>query len=279
MQRLRNHLPEYLAEAAGLGFFMISAAGFACLIEHPASPVRQAIGDPVVRRMLMGIAMGLTLIAIVYSPIGARSGAHLNPAMTLTFFRLGRVNGADASAYAVFQVLGGLAGIGIAAVLLAPWVGSPNVRYVATLPGPWGLAAAFGGELLITFAQMTAVLHVSNHPRWSRLTGVCAAALVAVYITVENPLSGMSMNAARSLGPAILAGELGSFWIYLAAPVLGMLAAAELYVRTRGAHRVFCAKLNHHTTARCIFHCRFDRLAAAPAADPAPSTASLVRGH
>jgi aquaporin Z len=200
--------------------------------------------------------------------------------MTLTFYRLGKVNGVDASAYGVAQVFGGLTGIGVAALLLAPWVGSPSVRYVATLPGAWGLAAAFAGEALMTFVLMTVVLHVSNHARWSRFTGVCAATLVVLYITFENPISGMSMNAARSLGPAILAGELGTFWIYLAAPPLGMLAAAELYVRTRGAHRVFCAKLHHHTSARCIFHCRFDELAAEPLAGRTPSTAtSLARGH
>jgi hypothetical protein len=66
------------------------------------------------------------------------------------------------------------------------------------------------------------------------------------------------------LGPAILAGRLDTLWIYFLAPPLGMLLAAEVYVRTAGLHRVFCAKLHHHTNARCIFNCHFDALADAP---------------
>ena len=76
MRRSIGHLPEYLMEALGLGLFMISAATFGTLIEHPASPVRAAIADPFPRRVLMGLAMGLTSVALVYSPWGRRSGAH-----------------------------------------------------------------------------------------------------------------------------------------------------------------------------------------------------------
>jgi aquaporin Z len=101
------------------------------------------------------------------------------------------------------------------------------------------------------------VLHVSNHRRWSRYTGLCAGALVCVYIAFEAPVSGMSLNPARSLGPAILTRELDTLWIYGAGPLAGMLLAAEAFVRGRGPDAVRCAKLHHHTTARCIFHCRF----------------------
>jgi aquaporin Z len=129
------------------------------------------------------------------------------------------------------------------------------------VPGEmWGTAAAFAAEAVITFVLMTVILHVSNHARWSRYTGVCAGLLVAAYITFEAPISGMSMNPARSLGPALLSGAVGPLWIYFAAPAIGMLSAAELFVRTRGLGAVFCAKLHHHTAARCIFHCRFPEL-------------------
>ena len=75
-------------EAAGLGIFMISAGVIATILEYPGWPVRQIIADPFWRRVLMGIAMGLTAIGIIYSPWGKRSGAHINPAITLTFLRL-----------------------------------------------------------------------------------------------------------------------------------------------------------------------------------------------
>jgi aquaporin Z len=255
--RVRRHWPEYLMEAAGLGLFMIVAAACASAIEHPASPLRQALPDPLVRRALMGVAMGATAIALVYSPMGARSGAHFNPATTLTFYRLGRVHGVDATAYIVAQVIGAAAGIAVAAVGLSPWIAAPAVHYVATLPGPWGSLPALGAEFAISFVLMTVVLHVSSHPRWSRYTGLCAGALVCLYITVEAPVSGMSLNPARSLGPAFLTREFDTLWIYGVGPLTGMLLAAEAFVRRRGREAVRCAKLHHHTSARCIFHCRF----------------------
>ncbi|MFQ5683048.1 MAG: hypothetical protein ACE5HC_07220 [Candidatus Binatia bacterium] len=75
-------------EAAGLGIFMVSACTFGTILEYPASPIHQAIADPFLRRILMGLAMGLTAVGIIYSPWGKQSGAHINPAITLTFFRL-----------------------------------------------------------------------------------------------------------------------------------------------------------------------------------------------
>lgn len=68
MNSLRHHYPEYLMEAAGLGFFMLSAAIITALLEHPDSPIRQAISDPLLRRFIIGVAMGLTAIALIYSP-------------------------------------------------------------------------------------------------------------------------------------------------------------------------------------------------------------------
>lgn len=172
--RLRTHWPEYLAEAAGLGLFMISASLFASLLEHPASPVRQAVDDPTLRRLLMGLAMGSTAVALTYSPLGARSGAHVNPATTFTFWRLGRVHRLDAAAYVVSQFAGACAGMLASAALFNAWIDAPQVHYVATVPGRWGHLAAFGAEAAITFVMMSTVLRVSNHAALSRYTGLCA---------------------------------------------------------------------------------------------------------
>jgi aquaporin Z len=261
MERLRRHWPEYALEAVQLAVFMVAAAAFASLLQHPSSPVRVALADATLRRALMGVAMGTTAVCLIYSRMGARSGAHINPATTLTFFRLGRVHPVDAAAYVGAQFTGGFVGIGVAAMVLAPWIGAPSVNYVATLPGVWGHTTAFVAEAIMTFLLMTVVLHVANHPRFARYTGVAVGLMVAIYITVEDPLSGMSLNPARSLGPALLAGRADTLWIYVLAPPLGMLLAAELYVRTMGRHRVRCAKLHHRTNARCIFDCRVHPIA------------------
>jgi len=259
-------------EAAGLGLFMLSACFFTALLEYPASPVVQALPDATLRRALIGAAMGATSISLVYSPWGKRSGAHYNPAMTLTFLRLGKISPKDALHYVLAQFLGGTLGMVFAAHLVPAIVGHPTVYYVATQPGPSGVGAAFLGETLITFLLMSVVLRVSNTPKLARFTGLCAGALVAVYITLEAPISGMSMNPARSFASAFAAQDWTALWIYFTAPLLGMLLAAQVYVLQRG--QVFCAKLHHDPQTPCIFCAyRADR-AAQNAPVPPQSTAS-----
>jgi aquaporin Z len=251
--RTKFHWPEYLMEGAELGAFMISACAFGVLLEHPTSPVRAAIPSGELRRAAMGIAMGLTAIAIVYSPLGKRSGAHFNPCVTLTFLRLGKVAPTDALLYMAAQFAGGISGVALAAVALGEALGDSAVRYVVTVPGPHGLGVAFAAETAISFLLMSIVLTVSNTPRLSRFTGVACGLLVATYIRFEAPLSGMSMNPARTLGSALAAFEWRGAWIYFVAPLLGMLGAAELYLYLFGEDGVFCAKLDHASGAPCIF--------------------------
>jgi aquaporin Z len=254
---LRQHWPEYLIEAAGLGLFMVSACLFATLLEHPSSPVRQTVMNAMLRRIPMGLAMGLTAVVIVYSRWGQRSGAHLNPATTLTFWRLGKVKARDAVFYVAAQFVGGIIGVGLAAAVLGPRLADPAVSYAVTVPGAGGAGVAFAAELLIAFVLMTVVLTMSNRPGLNRFTGLCAGALVATYIVLEAPLSGMSLNPARTVGSAVHAHVWTALWVYVAAPLLGMLAAARLYVATQGAHRVLCAKLHHDNSQRCIFRCNY----------------------
>ncbi len=253
LEALRDHWPEYLMEAAELSLFMISAGLFGILLEYPGSPVHQALPNPTLRRVLMGIAMGATAIGIIYSPWGKQSGAHFNPAVTLTFFRLRKVRGWDALFYVVAQFIGGLIGILLVAALLREMLAHPAVNYVATLPGPRGVWAAWVAEVVITFILMSMILRVTSG-RLARFTGVFAGMLVATYIALESPISGMSMNPARSFASAVPARLLSTLWIYFTAPLLGMLLAAEVYVRLMGRRQVACAKLYHENDKRCI-HC------------------------
>ena len=206
IRALRHHWPEYLMEAAGLGIFMVSAVVFATTLEHPSSPIRQAIDDPLLRRTLMGIAMGVTAIGIIYSPWGQQSGAHINPAITLTFLRLGKIERWDAFFYVGAQFVGGAAGVMLATLPLREWVGDPSVNYVATVPGSAGTTVAFVAELVMSFILMTAVLITSNSRRLSRLTGLFAGVLVATYHHVRSsllrhehqPRAHRGLSAARS---------------------------------------------------------------------------------
>jgi aquaporin Z len=240
-------------EAGLLGLFMLSACGFAVLLGHPASPVRRSIESEPLRRALMGLAMGSTAVALIYSPWGKQSGAHFNPSVTFTFWRLGKVAGWDAAFYALFQFAGGLAGTLLAAAALGGAAADPAVRYAATVPGPAGPGVAFTVETVISFLLMGVVLAVSNTPRLARFTGLCAGALVATYIALASPLSGMSMNPARSFASAVPAQVWTAFWIYFTAPPLGHLLAAQVHLLRRGPGGVHCAKLHHQNDRRCIF--------------------------
>lgn len=257
LDAVRNHWPEYLIEAAGLCVFMISACVFAALLFHPSSPLPTLITDSTLRRVLMGCAMGLTAIAIIYSAPGKRSGAHINPSVTLTFFRLGKIEPWDALFYTLAQFAGGIIGVFIAALVLGNLIADPSVNYVTTLPGPAGLLVAFLAELMISFILMSVVLSVSNARRFNRYTGLFAGLLVAVYISIEAPLSGMSMNPARTFGSALSARDWTALWIYFSAPPAGMLLAAEVYTRVKGREAVACAKLHHANNQRCIFKCSY----------------------
>jgi aquaporin Z len=247
-----QHWPEYLMEAGGLGIFMISACLFGALLEFPGSPVHQAMPSVFLRRVLMGLAMGATSAAIVYSPWGKQSGAHLNPSVTLTFLRLGKVKVWDAVFYMIFQFLGGVTGVALVAALFGGVVAHPAVRYVVTVPGKHGLLWALAAEYLIAFLLMSLILGFINSARLEPYTGLCAALLVAAYIAFEAPFSGMSLNPARSFSSALAADFWSGLWIYFTAPPLGMLTAAEIYLWRRGRH-VGCAKLHHSNDKRCIF--------------------------
>jgi aquaporin Z len=254
------HWPEYACEAFGLAVFMLSACAFTALMEHPMSSLHQAIQSGFLRRILMGLAMGLTALAIYYSPFGQRSGAHLNPAMTLTFFTLGKVRPLDAAGYVMAQFAGGALGVLAANMLIGPALADAAVRYAVTVPGVFGVGAAFAAEFLISFLLMIAVLVSSNDWRLEKLTPWFAACLVATWITFEAPVSGMSMNPARTVSSALQANVWTAWWICFIAPPLAMLSAGFVYRKRYGIARVYCAKIHHHNHQRCIFRCNYGAL-------------------
>jgi aquaporin Z len=246
---LRSHWPEYLIEAWALGTFMIAAGMATTLLEFPG-----AIASESTRRALIGVLMGATAVALIYSPWGRRSGAHMNPAVTLAFLSLGRVAPWDALFYAIAQCLGGLLGVLALWRLLGAAFGQPPVQYLATLPGPAGAGIAFAAELALSFLLMLSLLAVMSQARLARYTGLVAGALVAIFITLEAPLSGMSINPARTFASALPSGRWDAFWVYCSAPVLGMWLATRAYLAIGAARAAGCAKLCHTLEQRCI-HC------------------------
>ena len=249
----RLHWPEYLMEAGLLGAFMVSACLFGALYESPHSPLRHAVASQLLPRILMGLSMGLTTIAIIYSPWGKQSGAHINPSVTLTFLRLGKAKRWDAIFYIASQFAGAALGVVLVGRFLGQELADPAVRYVVTLPGEHGALVALLAEFIIAFGMMSTVLYFSNHHRLDRYTGLFAGLLVATYITIEAPFSGMSMNAAMTFGSELSAEIWSGLWVYLTAPPLAMLTAAEFYLWRKGRVAVKCCKLHHNNDKRCIF--------------------------
>lgn len=245
----------YAIDGALLGIFMISACATVAIVEHPTSPVRQAINSSFFRRAIIGLMMGITAVYLIYSGWGKRSGAFMNPAVTLSHLRLGRLNWLDATGYIVAQFIGGVFGVAVASSFLGPWVRNPSVNYVVTVPGMYGLAAAWVGEFTIALIMISVVMAANKIPRLAPLTGFFAAGLVAIYITFEAPISGMSLNPARTFSSAIFADLWTGWWIYLSAPIFGMLAGIELHLLLTREHQRLCGKLTHSRRVPCFITC------------------------
>ena len=251
---LRRHWPEYLMEVGELGWYLFVACVVATLLQHPASIVRQFVSSSLARRGLMGLAMGATAIAIVMSPWGKRSGGHFNPAISFTFYRLGKVEFWDAWLYVIAQFLGAIGGVALARYVLRGALDNHAVRYAVTVPGVYGSTVALLAELAISFILMITVLFATNHKRLAPYTAYFVGMLIATYFTFEAPLPGMSTNPARTFGSALHPNYWHALWIYFIAPSMGMLAAGEVFLRVRRGAAPYCAKLHHANSKRCIFH-------------------------
>jgi len=228
LEALKQRWPRYLMEGAELGIFMAVALWLALALEHPRSRLHQAISSALFRRFLFGLGIGLTVVLLIYCTWGRQSGAQFNPAVTLAMLYLHRIQPWDAVFYIIAQFIGGLLGVLLAA---APfWKASQHkdVKFVATEPGKPGVIAALAAEFVISFILFATLRLVYQSDALKPLLGYFAGFLLLVYITFESPLSGMSLNPARSVASAIPARSWKAIWIYFVAPPLAMLLAAAL---------------------------------------------------
>jgi aquaporin Z len=247
----------YLFEGVELAIFMLSACVFSVLLFEKTSLNLADHFNAVTRRLVMGIAMGVTAILIILSPMGKRSGAHFNPAITLTYLRLGKIRRLDSAFYVLCQFLGGIFGVAVSVILLGTRLAEQPVDYAVTIPGEYGTTGAFFAELFMSALLMGVVLWTSNRPRFSKSTVYLVGCLIALYILLFAPVSGFSINPARTTGSAVFAHVWIAVWLYFAAPLLGMFGAAELYLRAYGSDRVLCAKLQSDAKGLCPFLCQY----------------------
>jgi aquaporin Z len=251
-----EHWPEYLIEAWASSCLMIAVGLFVTAFESPKSLAYTGTTSPGLRTVLLATAVGITLTLLIQSPWGKRSGAHMNPAITVAFLWLRKVHRWDALFYILAQTIGGILGISVVAYLVGSPFTDPPIRYAVTVPGTAGAIVAFIAEILISFVLMSAILAFTASTGLKRFTGIAVGCLVAFLIVIEAPLSGASMNPARSLASAVAGLMWQHLWIYLSGPILGMLVAAEIYNRRRRQNFSGCAKLLHPNNVPCI-HCGY----------------------
>jgi aquaporin Z len=219
----------YVQEALGLAIFMVSACFFSGLFfgQNGYFVSGLSVFD---RQSFLGLMMGLTALFIFYSPVTSPSGSHINPAVTLAFYRLHKIGRWDALFYMVFQTIGGT----LAVYMMALWMGdnltAAPLHYVVTIPGKYGQAAAAIAEFIIAIIMMSVVLFTADHRILKKYTRLFAGTLVCIDVIIVGPISGFGMNPARSFASALPAHIWTAFWIYLIMPVLGMMAAAEIYL-------------------------------------------------
>jgi len=224
------HFRKYIDEALGLGIFMFSAGFFDALINYPGLPILHHLPSALLRRFLVGLSMGLTAFYIFTSPFGRKSGAYINPAITLVRYRLGDIDKTDGIFYIFFQFLGGALGMWLVVLLFPHWMKSPNVNYIVTVPGKSGTTVAFLLEFLLSFLLIIIVLAMEKKERIEKFAPLVVSALITLFITFESPYSGMSINPARTFASAIVAGQWTAFWLYCVAPVVGMWAGTSLFL-------------------------------------------------
>lgn len=183
----------------------------------------------VITHVGVALTFGLVVLAMIHA-FGDVSGAHLNPAVTLAFSVSGRFPWRDLPVYLVAQTAGALAASGVLRVLF------PQDRLLgATLPSGTAMQS-FVMELVMSFFLMLVILSVTTGAKEKGLTaGISIGSVVALEALFGGPVSGASMNPARSLAPALVSGHLENLWIYLAAPVLGALLALPFCHLVRGA--------------------------------------------
>ncbi|HTF71939.1 MAG TPA: aquaporin [Edaphobacter sp.] len=252
------HWREYLMESVELCALMFSICLSGTLIYSKTSPL-SAIPESSKSFLMGGIVAGITLL-IIRSPFGRRTGAHLNPALTLTYFFLGRIHHWDTIFYILSQFAGAVVGVFLALEVLGGRLSAPPVCYVITIPGRDGRAVAFLAEILLSSLVMGVILFTTNRVHFVNSAPFFVTLITFFYYGFCSSLSGFSVNPARSFSSALFASVWEGIWIYFLGPSFGMLAAALIYIRVPGKHRVYCAKVFHDMKSPCPFRCDFMQL-------------------
>lgn len=231
---LRRNWRSYAAEAFGVTLFMIASCGTAVLLHHPDLPGRRWLGESALnRRVVQALLIGVVLIPVNTNAWAKRSGAHINPAITLAFRSMNTISAVDAGWYIVAQCAAAVVSGRILFDLLATWYPHTEVNFNLSGPKPGfgGWPVALLAEFLISALLMFVTLVTLHNNRLRAYSSWFGIVLIMLFIVFEAPFSGMSTNPARSLGTAAAALSFDLYWIYVLAPVSAMLLTTFLFRR------------------------------------------------
>lgn len=236
----------FVSELVGTALLLLGGLSLVIFMFGAGSPMARIIPNEGARRLITGFLFGTTGAAIALSKVGEVSGAHINPAVTLTFRLMGKMDFGTALGYIAAQLIGGIAGC--MPLLLWGAMGK-SVSFGATSPGPGvSLSAALLGEAITTFVMVSLLAVFLGFRRIRPFTPALFPPLYALMVWAESPVSGTSTNPARSLGPAIISGQWDGWWIYWVGPLIGALLAA--LACSFLAKRIEVAKLYHFDSDR-----------------------------
>jgi aquaporin Z len=234
------------AELIGTAVLVLVGLSLVILMFGEGSPIPGVLPSEGWRRLITGFLFGTTGALIALSPVGERSGAHINPIVTLAFWLMGKLDLRTSLGYVVAQLAGAILG---SLPLLAWGSMGRSVWFGATLPGEgYGVWAVLLGEMITTFAMVTLLCVFLSFRRIRPFTPAIFPLLYAVMVYAESPISGTSTNPARSLGPAVISGDWEGWWIYWIGPAIGSVAASVACSAL--ATRITVAKLYHFDTDR-----------------------------
>lgn len=244
------HWTEWACELVGTMVLIFGGLSAVTFDFMPHSPLAALVPSRYWRFLVTGILFASTGALVTVSPLGRRSGAHLNPAVSLAFFTQGHLHRADLAGYVVSQSAGALVG----AALVRWWWGhaATSLHDGLTVPGPgvspWEAAAI---EAAMTGCLVLVIFFFVSSPRTARWTPLAVLVTIAVLVWQAAPLTGTSLNPARSLGPAVVTGDFRAYWVYVVGPLSGALAATALWLAV--PRRTLTAKLFHDPAYRSIF--------------------------
>ena len=176
----------------------------------------------------IAVTFGLVVMAMIYA-VGDTSGAHLNPAVTLGFVAARRIGANQVAPYVISQIAGALFASALLRVMF------PNNTMLGLTVPRGSVAQCFALEAVLTFILMFVILSVSTGAKEKGVTaGIAIGAVIGLEAMFAGPITGASMNPARSLSPAVVTWNLSSLWIYLTAPVLGALVASTACAAVHG---------------------------------------------